>query len=269
MAPKKKPVQKSLEQVGQLPTLKKPIEAIGKTLEVIGAHWGSACPSGDKDKIFSCTINDFTLLHVFSPTKRAPAFQLTDMGTDGLGGNSERFWMEYPYPFLEFYWKTFPTAMAAERLPDLPADAIEMQETTPPVMKSRTLVYDHLDTLRSEKIRGRQKNVFTCKVVCQMETTAGKADKVCGQEITLYGKSTGPFFKHVRRAGKRGCSAHAALTEVLNTSSERQVRNETGEWVTVFNFKESFPHHMRFAWMVAAGLPIKLNRNRTMRSYIV
>jgi hypothetical protein len=32
MAPKKKPVQKSLEQVGQLPTLKKPIEAIGKTL---------------------------------------------------------------------------------------------------------------------------------------------------------------------------------------------------------------------------------------------
>ena len=65
------------------------------------------------------------------------------MGTDGLGGNSERFWMEYPYPFLDFYWKTFPTAMAAERLPaDLPADAPEMEEATTPAMKTRTLVYD-------------------------------------------------------------------------------------------------------------------------------
>jgi hypothetical protein len=228
MAPKKKPpVQKSLEQVGQLPKLKKPQEAIGKTIEVIGSHWGSACPSGDKDKIFFCTINDFTLLHVFSPTKRGPAFQLTDMGTDGQGGDSERFWMEYPYPFLEFYWKTFPTTMASERIPDQPADALEVQETAEP--KTRTLIYDFLQPLRSEKVRGRQKNVFTCKVLCHVETVGGTADKVCGREITLYGKSTGPFFKHVRRAGKRGCSAHAALTEVLNTSSERQVRNETLE----------------------------------------
>ena len=67
---KPKSVQKSLEQSGQLPTLKKPAETVGKTIKIPGEHWGANCPSADKKKLFLCTIKDFTLLHTFSPTEK-------------------------------------------------------------------------------------------------------------------------------------------------------------------------------------------------------
>ena len=65
-----KVVQKSLEQTGQLPLLKKPIECVGKHLKLPGSYWGSSCPAGDKDKTFVIVVKDFTTLHTFSSTKR-------------------------------------------------------------------------------------------------------------------------------------------------------------------------------------------------------
>jgi hypothetical protein len=46
------------------------------------------------------------------------------------------------------------------------------------------------------------------------------------------------------------------------------VRNSSGGWVTVLNFEEAFPHHMRFVWMVAGGMPVKLRQNALMREYV-
>ena len=98
---RKKQVQKSLESMGTLPLLQKPGEVVGKPIKVIGSHWGSACPPADKEKEFVCVAKEFTLLHSFAPTDRSPAVQLLEMGTDGKGGNTDAFWMKYPYPFLE------------------------------------------------------------------------------------------------------------------------------------------------------------------------
>ena len=226
MAPKpkkKQVVQKSLEQVGQLQTLKKPHEAIGKTIGVIGSHWGSACPAGDKDKIFKCTIKDFTLLHVFSPTEKGPAMQLIEMGTDGQGGNSAVFWMGYPYPFLTFWYNTFPTVATATKAggPAPPAEGAE-GSLTAEELRVRTTVYQYLEPVSSTRNNGRTVNCFTCKVVTRVKGCASEIDKVCGGRVTLFGKSTGPFFKHVRRAAARGCEAHQASLEILNLSSTRQ-----------------------------------------------
>ena len=57
----KKVVQKSLEQVGQFPLLKKPSNCVGKNVGVPGEHWGSQCPPADRAKLFQCTIMDYTL----------------------------------------------------------------------------------------------------------------------------------------------------------------------------------------------------------------
>ena len=166
MAPKKKQVQRSLEQSDLLPTLKKPLESVGKTIDIPGSHWGDQCPAADKEKIFKCTINDYTVLHDFSPRDRGPGMQLTDMGVDGQGGNSVRFWMKYPYPFLNFFYKTFPLALAAAHIPDSDQtdgaavlDTAEEAATKTP----RSVVYDYLEPLRSEKVNGSQKCVFPCK----------------------------------------------------------------------------------------------------------
>ena len=107
-AKKKKPVQRSLEESGQYPLLKKPSDCIGKNVGVPGSHWGSACPAADTDKVYLCTITDYTVLHAQSPTERWPALKLVEMGVDGEGGNSEAFWMRYPFPFLTFWYATYP-----------------------------------------------------------------------------------------------------------------------------------------------------------------
>ena len=89
-------VQTGLTDVNMLPLLKKPIEAVGKEIGVIGSHWGSSCPSSDRNKIFKCIVSDFSIAHRMDedepPTK---AFQLSEMGVDGSGGNSVPFWMVY------------------------------------------------------------------------------------------------------------------------------------------------------------------------------
>ena len=38
--------------------------------------------------------------------------------------------------------------------------------------------------------------------------------------------------------------------------------------MAVLNFEEAFPHHMRFVWMVAGGMPVKLRQNALMREYV-
>ena len=266
---KKQVVQRSLEQSGQFPLLKKPAECVGRNIGVLGEHWGSACAPADKTKTFLCTVMDYTLVHVHSPTERWPAMKLVEMGTDGTGGNSEAFWMRYPFPFLTFWYKTYPMlaspATTAEAEP-VTEEVGGLDTTEATVLNSK--VYNFLAPLRSEKRKGRQVNMFTCKVLKVVQTVSGPTTAECGAPCTLFGKSSGPFFKHVRRLAKTGCEGHKAAMEELNLSSSRQVRGPGGKWTSVFTFEECFPHHIRFVWMVATGMPSRYSRRPAMREYI-
>ena len=79
--------------------------------------------------------------------------KLSEMGTDGQGGNSEAFWMRYPFPFLNFWYATYPlqpTAIdtTAEVTADVTAEAeVETEEKA----KTRSIVYKYLELVRSEK----------------------------------------------------------------------------------------------------------------------
>ena len=42
----------------------------------------------------------------------------------------------------------------------------------------------------------------------------------------------------------------------------------SGEFVTVWTFEECFPHHVNFMWLVAGGMPLKLNRRPIFIDYV-
>lgn len=114
-------VQQSLEQGSILPLIKKPMEMIGKQINVPGKHWGSSATAAEQKKMYVCTVVDFSLKHVFDEGKdteyKADAFKLTEMGEDGSGGASEDFWMIYPHPFLRYFYDTFPNLLESNATP--------------------------------------------------------------------------------------------------------------------------------------------------------
>ena len=50
-----------------LSELKKPMEALGKQMEIHCSFW-SGCPEEDKEKMFLCIIRDVPLHHTCMPT---------------------------------------------------------------------------------------------------------------------------------------------------------------------------------------------------------
>jgi hypothetical protein len=269
----KKTVQASLTDVGGLPLLKKPHEKIGKTVGVVGSHWGSACPPSDKNKTFQCTVLDHSLAHRDErddddddDTPQQPpyqAFQLQEMGVDGTGGNSDPFWMKYPLPFLTFWYQTYPDDLKQPQQTvhtnadgGTDADAPDAAAAEGNMFDSSSGIYKYLRYVDTTKANGRVKSHFTC--------TIGGG---CGGSVTIFGKSTGPFFKHCRRKAKNN-AAHAAVLEELNELSCRQVQMPNGEYVTVFTFEECFPHHVAFMWLVAGGLSMRLNRRPIFLEYV-
>ena len=69
-----------------LPLLKKPLEQIGKQINVPGSYWEGRMSADERSTLYKCTVRDFTLAHKF-PGKPAPesAFQLQEMGVSGTG----------------------------------------------------------------------------------------------------------------------------------------------------------------------------------------
>ena len=115
MAPKRK-VTKKQQPITELalPLLKKPLEQIGKQINVPGSFWSGRMSAEERSTLYKCTVRDFTHTHKF-PGEQAPraAFQLQEMGVTGTGStepgdsSGEIFWMPYP-TFLGFFYQTFP-----------------------------------------------------------------------------------------------------------------------------------------------------------------
>ena len=80
MAPhRKKGKAKGAKQVlvtdTHMPLLKKPLEHIGKQIDVPGSFWEGRMSEAEKSTLYKCTIREFTVMHAFSPTRKGQAFQ--------------------------------------------------------------------------------------------------------------------------------------------------------------------------------------------------
>ena len=115
MAPKRASKQQQQLNVDQFKLLKKPMDHLGKQINVPGSFWQGRMLPEERDKVYKCTIVDFSLVHKFAPdSSPRKAFKMQEMGIDGTGSHEESdlastmYWIDYPLPFLRFYYDTFP-----------------------------------------------------------------------------------------------------------------------------------------------------------------
>jgi hypothetical protein len=115
MAPKRASKQQQQLNVDQFKLLKKPMDHLGKQINVPGSFWQGRMLPEERDKVYKCTIVDFSLAHKFAPdSSPRMAFKMQEMGIDGTGSHeasdlaSTMYWIDYPMPFLSFYYDTFP-----------------------------------------------------------------------------------------------------------------------------------------------------------------
>ena len=66
MAPKRK-ASKKQQPITELalPLLKKPLEQIGKQINVPGSFWSGRMSAEERSTLYKCTVRDFTLAHKF------------------------------------------------------------------------------------------------------------------------------------------------------------------------------------------------------------
>ena len=124
------------------PQLKKPMENIGKSLSVPGNFWDK-CPAADKEKLFICTIVNYSIMHKFTVGPMRPAYEMQEMGERGSGSlecgdsSGEKFWMPTPDPFLIYYYATYPEKLesgaSGENDAEAPDAAADERALTPVV----------------------------------------------------------------------------------------------------------------------------------------
>ena len=114
-AKKRLPLQQGTLAVEQYSLLKKPLDLLGKQIEMPGSFWQGRVSVEERETAYKCTIIDFSLAHKFAPDAvPTQAFRLQEMGVDGSGSleksdlESTKFWCSYPMPFLRHYYDTFP-----------------------------------------------------------------------------------------------------------------------------------------------------------------
>ena len=113
MAPKR-PGSKQQQQlnVDQYTLLKKPMEHLGKQLNVPGSFWQGRMSEDERDKIYKCTIIDFSLTQKVAPNSSPRmAFKVQEVGIDCTGSHensdlaSTMYWIDYPMTFLHFFYR--------------------------------------------------------------------------------------------------------------------------------------------------------------------
>jgi hypothetical protein len=69
MAPKRASKQQQQLNVDQFKLLKKRMDHLGKQINVPGSFWQGRMLPDDRDKVYKCTIVDFSLAHKFLPSR--------------------------------------------------------------------------------------------------------------------------------------------------------------------------------------------------------
>jgi hypothetical protein len=90
MAPKRASKQQQQLNVDQFKLLKKPMDHLGKQINVPGSFWEGRMLPDERDKVYKCTIVDFSLAHKFAPdSSPRKAFKMQEMGIYGTGSHEE------------------------------------------------------------------------------------------------------------------------------------------------------------------------------------
>ncbi len=86
------------------------MEHLGKQLNVPGSFWQGRMSEDELDKIYKCTIVNFSLAQKVTPNSSPRmAFKVQEMGIDGTGSHensdlaSTMYWIDYPMPSLPLY----------------------------------------------------------------------------------------------------------------------------------------------------------------------
>jgi hypothetical protein len=86
MAPKRASKKQQQLNVDRFKLLKKPMDHLGKQINVSGSFWQGRMLAEERDKVYKCTIVDFSLAHKFAPdSSPRKAFKMQEMGIDGCG----------------------------------------------------------------------------------------------------------------------------------------------------------------------------------------
>ncbi len=90
MAPKRASKQQQQLNVDQFKLLKKPMDHLGKQINVPGSFWQGRMLPEERDKVYKCTIVDFSMDHKFAPdSSPRKAFKMQEMGIDCTGSHEE------------------------------------------------------------------------------------------------------------------------------------------------------------------------------------
>ena len=274
---KKPPLQQGSLAVESYPALKKPLEHLGKKIDIPGSFWQykGRVSEEDHNAVYKCTVLDFSLMHKFSPDGAyTQAFHLQEMGVDGTGSleksdiESTKFWVEYPLPFLRFYYATFPEedpkhVQAADGgggvvvdggrggsgsdrdgavvdvalNPDVLADFPHVRLGRAPIYEFWSIKSDNLVTMGCAS--GSFRAEFQCLIVGQdgcecsaKRSIIHKRDKAC---------PTSNLITHLREKAADGCEAHKAALKKVEAGDKNIVFVE-GEAVLVHNFSEAFTY---------------------------
>ena len=261
--------QSTLSSVGIFPKLTRPGDAIGETITVPGSYW----PWKNKDlalqnaeKLFECTIMGFDAMHRPDNGIPSASFQLQDPDIEEDGSHTQ-FWMAYPSPFLQYWYKSHAMPGAAmsdsDDEPDAPSGAPAEGGNAPTQPQQRAGVYDFLEFVRDEKVAsGKMKGATRRIYQCQATHNGIK----CRKEVSVIGKTTSNAVYHFRSCAKGGCEGHAAALSQIEETNPRTVSID-GNSVPVMSFKEAFRHHCDFYWMVADGCPQQLAKRQSFKDY--
>ena len=94
-AKKREPLRQGSLGVEQHTLLKKPLDLLGKQIEMPGSFWQGRMSADERETVYKCTIIDFSLAHKFSPDAvPSQAFRLQEMGVDGgQHGFNSKAWL--------------------------------------------------------------------------------------------------------------------------------------------------------------------------------
>ena len=274
---RKQPASVAAGCIGFLPQLKKPAEAVGKQIYVLGQYWEN-CPAEDKSKEYNCVVTDFDAIHTWPDgNAKTSAMKVMMLGVkDGPQIDSgDHFWMRYPLPFLEYFYKAHPlageeptaTAEQAQTTQDVEAEGAEDEGEAAEKKVVVSAAYQFVDKVLSKVMGKKIQTIYKCNCVVVEQGQGGQKVK-CNTQITSWGRSTSNIFKHYKHYAKT-CSAHAEVLELLNEASCKQVLDlATGMYVPKFSFQEAFRHHCHMVWLIANRTPQNIRNKADFRELI-